>query len=156
MPYVPPYLPGNTMMYTDQRFNPYDPYQQMQQQYQQNSGYVQINNQQQVTQNQQRLNGRFVNSPNDIAVNEVDMKGSVSIFPANDMSCIYAKQWTADGKIQTVKYMPVHEDIPEKGTQSAIPVIDYTPFMERFDRLEQLLASKTTNGRTKKGETENE
>lgn len=36
------------------------------------------------------------------------MDGSVSLFPQNDYSAIYAKTWTKDGTIATVKYVPEH------------------------------------------------
>lgn len=165
MPYIPPYLPGNPMMpyQNSQQYAQYDQslaYQQMQQnnynpyQWQQNPNLQQ--NKQNIQQ-QSKIAGRFVSGPEEIAVNEVDMNGSVSIFPTNNMSCIYAKQWTADGKIQTVKYIPMHEEQPTNDTQSVAQAsFDYGPFMERFDRLEQLLTPKSTNSRAKKGDSDNE
>lgn len=49
--------------------------------------------------------GRFINSPDDIVPNEVPMDGRVSFFPLRDCSAIYAKQWDANGNIQTAKYV---------------------------------------------------
>ncbi len=103
------------------------------------------------------LNGRFVGGQQEIAVNEVDMNGSVSIFPMNDMSCIFAKQWRTDGTIQTVKYVPMQEEQPSNETQNTTqPVFDYAPFMERFDRIEQLLGSRSGTLMLKKGDAESE
>ncbi len=149
---------GPMMPYTDQRFPQYDQQmayqQQMQQQYPQNN-MVQLPGAQQQAQPQNQvpqLHGRFVMDPKDIAVNEVDMRGTVSIFPIHDMSCIYAKQWTADGKINTVKYVPITEEQPDV---PYVPQVDYTPVMERLDRIEQLLSTRPAS-RSRKGDTENE
>lgn len=59
-------------------------------------------------QNYQRpsIPGRPVNNLDEITPQEVPMDGSVSLFPQNDYSAIYAKTWTKDGTIATVKYIP--------------------------------------------------
>ena len=46
----------------------------------------------------------------DIPPNDVPMDGTVSLFPTEDYSCIFAKQWNKDGKITTTKFVPVPED----------------------------------------------
>ena len=38
------------------------------------------------------------------------MDGSVSLFPTNDLSMIFAKAWRADGTIQTIMYKPVAQE----------------------------------------------
>ena len=53
------------------------------------------------------INGKIVSDMNAIAANDVPMDGSVAIFPKNDLSEIYAKQWASDGKISTVVFKPV-------------------------------------------------
>ena len=55
------------------------------------------------------VNGRVVSSENDITPNDVPMDNTVSLFPTDDYSCIYAKQWTSDGKIKTTKFVPVDD-----------------------------------------------
>ena len=44
------------------------------------------------------LNGKPIQRPEEITPNDVMMDGSISYFPAQDGSCIYAKSWnqTAD------------------------------------------------------------
>ena len=56
----------------------------------------------------QSIPGRLVNNLDEITPQEVPMDGSVSLFPQNDYSAIYAKTWTKDGTIATVKYVPQH------------------------------------------------
>ena len=68
-----------------------------------------------------KLSGRSVNSADEIVANEVAMDGSVSWFPKSDLSEVYAKQWKADGTIQTVVYKPettsVTADKPQINSQ---------------------------------------
>lgn len=52
------------------------------------------------------LSGRVINNSDDITPQEVPMDGSVSLFPQNDYSCIYAKTWTKEGTIATMKFIP--------------------------------------------------
>ena len=56
------------------------------------------------------VNGRIVSSENDITPNDVPMDNSVSLFPTEDYSCIFAKQWTSDGKIKTIRFVPVENE----------------------------------------------
>lgn len=58
------------------------------------------------------INGKIVSDMNAIAANDVPMDGSVAIFPKNDLSEIYAKQWASDGKISTVVFKPVQSESP--------------------------------------------
>lgn len=53
------------------------------------------------------ISGRFVGSADEITPSEVPMDGTVRFFPTRDCSCIYAKAWTPNGTIDTVKYIPV-------------------------------------------------
>ncbi len=50
--------------------------------------------------------GKIISNPGEIAPNEVAMDGSMCIFPLSDYSTIYAKQWTQDGKIRTIEFVP--------------------------------------------------
>lgn len=54
----------------------------------------------------QSIPGRLVNNLDEITPQEVPMDGSVSLFPQADYSAIYAKTWTKDGTIATVKFIP--------------------------------------------------
>lgn len=83
------------------------------------------------------LSGRLVNSLDEITPQEVPMDGSVSLFPKNDYSAIYAKTWTKDGTIATVKYVPEpNQTAPQKTSlETRLDKID-----QRFDKLERMLA----------------
>jgi len=74
--------------------------------------------------------GRQVASADEIMPQEVPMDGSVSLFLQNDYSCIYAKQWTKDGTIQTVRYIP---EQPRNTEQQK------SPLEMRLDRIDQQL-----------------
>lgn len=70
----------------------------------------------------------------EIPPNDIPMDGTVSLFPTEDYSCIFAKHWNKDGKITTTKYVPVSADE------------DYTPtpgfedeMRARMDELKELL-----------------
>src|SRR5690625_4963374 len=52
------------------------------------------------------LPGRQVANSDEITPQEVPMDGSVSLFPQQDYSCIYAKTWTKEGTIATLKFVP--------------------------------------------------
>ena len=59
----------------------------------------------------QSIPGRLVNNLDEITPQEVPMDGSVSLFPQNDYSAIYAKTWTKDGTILKFnKYTERKED----------------------------------------------
>lgn len=82
------------------------------------------------------LNGRFISSPDDILPREISMDGGVSLFPMSDYTCIYAKQWDANGNIQTVKYVPVIEN----GDQNEIPnITGIDTVLEHLGSIEQKL-----------------
>ena len=53
------------------------------------------------------LNGRIVDSPESIMASEVPMDGTFAIFPKRDMSEVYVKYWTGDGKIATIGFKPI-------------------------------------------------
>lgn len=80
--------------------------------------------------NYQVLSGRVINNPDDITPQEVPMDGSVSLFPQQDYSCIYAKTWTKEGTIATMKFVP---EQPQVATEQK------SPLEERLDRIEQKL-----------------
>ena len=132
----------------------------------------QIPQNQQFPMNQQPvvnpLNGRMVNSIEEITANDVPMNVPYSIFPKNDLSQIYIKSWNANGTIQTIAYAPTQPENAEQGTN--IPQTDFNALnedvralrqeiTERFDRLESSMTNaktKVSGSRAKKGESENE
>lgn len=102
------------------------------------------------------VNGRMVNSDSEITPQEIPMDGSVSLFPAADYSCIYAKSWTANGTIQTVKFIPAVE-IPASTPVQEDP---YAPVMKRLDDIEdmlnRMLSNKSSNGAAKNAKRDQE
>lgn len=78
--------------------------------------------------------GRLVANADEIMPQEVPMDGSVSLFPQNDYSCIYAKTWTKEGTIATVKFIP---EQPQNGEPQK------SPLEMRLDSIEQKLDAMT-------------
>lgn len=74
--------------------------------------------------------GKRVNTENDIAPNEVPMDGSIALFLANDLTCIFAKAWNSQGGIDTVRF------VPEKPIQQ--PATDNNFQQEIFARLDRI------------------
>lgn len=119
----------------NQNFNPYgqiqNPYMDRMnqlQQYQQNLAGTQmslLNNQQPQPQG---LIGKMVNDVSMVSPNDVPMDGNVAVFPKNDMSEIYCKQWKQDGTIQTVVYRPIQTENAQEGTN--IPQMDFNALNE--------------------------
>ena len=73
------------------------------------------NMQQNLQQPQQQtvyLNGRMVDSVESIVASEVPMDGNFAVFPKRDMSEVYLKYWTGEGKIATVIFKPISETYP--------------------------------------------
>ena len=101
--------------------------------YRQTQVYTGFNNFQRP---QSNIPGRLVNNLDEITPQEVPMDGSVSLFPQNDYSAIYAKTWTKDGTIATVKYVPEpNQTAPQKTSlETRLDKID-----QRFDKLERML-----------------
>ena len=52
------------------------------------------------------ITGRTVNSLDEITVQEVPTDGTIAWFPSADGSCVYAKRWTPDGNITTMRFVP--------------------------------------------------
>lgn len=110
----------------------------------QTGGYMAGNQTPNLYQNQlnrfQSIPGRLVNNLDEITPQEVPMDGSVSLFPQNDYSAIYAKTWTKDGTIATVKFVPEQpaSAVPQKSPiEERLDRID-----QRFDRLEKMLSNR--------------
>ena len=109
----------------------------------QTGGYMAGNQTPNLYQNQlnrfQSIPGRLVNNLDEITPQEVPMDGSVSLFPQNDYSAIYAKTWTKDGTIATVKFVPEQPQMePQKSPlEERLDRID-----QRFDKLEKMLSNR--------------
>lgn len=74
------------------------------------------------------LIGKVVNDVSMVSPNDVPMDGNIAIFPKNDMSEIYCKQWKQDGTIQTVVYKPVLDQNQSEATN--IPQMDFNALNE--------------------------
>lgn len=111
----------------------------------QTGGYMAGNQTPNPYQNQQlnrfqSIPGRLVNNLDEITPQEVPMDGSVSLFPQNDYSAIYAKTWTKDGTIATVKFIP---EQPTTGVPQKSPIEERLDRIDqRFDRLEKMLSNR--------------
>lgn len=105
----------------------------------------------------QTINGRFIQSANEVNASDVAMDGTMSLFPKADMSEIYGKAWQPDGTIKTIIFKPVLEE-QETNTQLNTQNFENDAFFEfkeqitemlnginnRFDNLEKSLKPKTT------------
>lgn len=119
---------------------------------------AQLQNMQMQQQRQiQTVNGRFVQSAEEVNASDVAMDGTMSLFPKADMTEIYGKAWQPDGTIKTITFKPVSEE-QVTNTQLNAQNVDNEAFLEfkeqitelinginaRFDNLEKTLKPKTT------------
>lgn len=130
-------------------------------QYSQQNQFVQQPSQQQ----QQGIVGKIVNDVSNVSPNDVPMDGSIAVFPKNDMTEIYCKQWSANGTIQTVVYRPVQA---EDAQGINMPQIDLNALnddvialredikgvREMIEKSMNVPTQKTTSSRAKKGADE--
>jgi hypothetical protein len=89
--------------------NPYADRMNFLQNYQQSLQQPIQMNQQPMPQQIAGINGRIVQTVENINANEVPMDGSMAFFPKQDMSEIYVKGWNANGTINTIVYKPYTE-----------------------------------------------
>ena len=92
------------------------------------------------------INGKVVNTVEQITANDVPMDGSAAFFPMQDMSQILVKSWNADGTIKTVIYKPFLNEtnnLPSKEEKIKFDLSDEVAnvFMNRFDELVNKLMS---------------
>lgn len=52
------------------------------------------------------LHGAIVSDMNQITADSVPMDGSIAVFPKQDLSEIYVKNWNSDGTIRTITFKP--------------------------------------------------
>ena len=114
---------------------------------------IQMQQQRQI----QTVNGRFVQSAEEVNASDVTMDGTMSLFPKADMTEIYGKAWQSDGTIKTVVFRPILEE-QSTNTQQNTENVENNVFLEfkeqitemlnainnRFDNLEKTLKPKTT------------
>lgn len=84
------------------------------------------------------LPGIVVNSSNEIPVDAIPMDGTIAVFPKQDLSEIYIKQWRSDGTIQTKVFKLVSND---SNSQSMDIESRINALYEKVDRLEQNVAN---------------
>lgn len=110
--------------------------------------------------------GKIVQSVEQVVANDVPMDGSVAVFPKQDMTEIYVKNWCADGTIRTLTYRPVQQDAPKEVqadtnkmdsgvSQNVTEVFEqrFDELVGKIDKLEQALLKKRSPV-TKKEEVE--
>ena len=121
------------------------------------------------------INGRVVQTAENINANEVPMDGSMAFFPKQDLSEIYVKGWDANGLIKTIVYKPYTDvnnnpnNLSSTDKKSKFDLSDESTelFMNKFDELfgkiEQLedrfdksLGSQRKSSRTQSKESEAE
>ena len=101
MPYQQPIMSNYIPQYGAYQYNPMANIQRFQSQEQ-----IQPQIQQPMPQQIAGINGRIVQTVENINANEVPMDGSMAFFPKQDLTEIYAKSWNTDGTIKTIVYKP--------------------------------------------------
>lgn len=88
----------------------------------------------------QQLNGKFVNSFNEVTANDVNMNGQPSLFVKSDLSEIEARAWTPNGMINRVVFKPVENANPSNNTNDATQT-DYKAFGDVLGALQNEVKS---------------
>lgn len=89
------------------------------------------------------IRGRMISDISEVVPKEVPMDGSVSLFPIRDYSCIYAKQWGADGMIKTQKFIPSVET--QTVNEREVNPVDIlrSEVMSRLDDIQGMISNLT-------------
>lgn len=82
------------------------------------------------------LSGKPVATLAEVGVGDVPTDGTRGWFPAHDGSCVWAKQWSANGAIETVRYVPERTEPPEPEPDRIDAII------ARLDAIEAALKPK--------------
>lgn len=100
--------------------------------------------------------GRPVGTPNAITPQEVPMDGTIALFPMQDLSCVYAKTWGADGTIKTMRFVPepVNDPQNEGQTESSMDAL-FASLNQRLDKIEKMLTRKPYHNKPKKEVVQN-
>lgn len=83
------------------------------------------------------LQGRVVNSPQDIVPGEIPMNGTRSVFPAYDGSRIYVKYWDNNAQLQTDVYVLEQQIQPQQANYNGLDEI-----LNRLSNIESMLTAK--------------
>lgn len=86
------------------------------------------------------LQGRTVQSVEEITPNEVPMDSSVSFFPLADGSAIIAKTWASDGTIKTFRYV-----LEQQTTQEVEGQNGSNSMINQEQMVEDIVAKVTDN-----------
>lgn len=83
------------------------------------------------------IQGKIVNSEDDIKPIDVPMNGSWSFFPLNDGSAIIAKSWNSNGELGKSVYVKMQDTqtVQEKAGTSLDDI------MARLDKIDETLAA---------------
>ena len=90
--------------------------------------------------------GKFIADERDILPNDVPMDGRLSLFPSKDMSVIVAKAWTANGNMNTVRYIPDPDQFAKSQAEDQEVLND---ILRRLGDLESSLKAKTVASKRK-------
>lgn len=98
-----------------------------------------------------QIHGHTIKDENtEIAPNDVPMDGTVSLFPTENYSCIFAKHWNKDGKITTTKFVPVPMD------EDYVPTPGFEDEMRtRMDELKTLIQQNNGHSYTQQNRNYN-
>lgn len=77
------------------------------------------------------LLGKWVHSFDEIKPMDVPMDGSICFFPQTDYTCLYAMQWSNDGKIMAYRFIP--EKNETQPNQSQTTSQDMGQFVSSFE-----------------------
>lgn len=104
---------------------------------------------------QRGLNGMIIQSADNITADSVPMDGSIAVFPKQDLSEIYVKNWNSDGTIRTLVFKPdVQEQVSENSANDISNLLDekFTEITNKLNRLESSIGKlKTRNYRKENG-----
>ena len=116
--------------------------------------YSQMQSQQSNAMNNQQM-FKLVDSLDVVKATDIPIDGNWYYFPKADGSNIYSKRWLPNGTTQILTYKPICEsdtsNSMSNSTESVIRANDELTraFMERFDRIEKLLAPYTEEKESK-------
>lgn len=102
--------------------------------------------------------GHMVNSESEIKPNEVPMDGSIALFPKPDFSEIIAKQWSQDGTITTLKFVPEAKTSDSTSNDESAATMSISELAhsmdDRFDELKSMLKYRTGGKSSQKNQSE--
>lgn len=104
------------------------------------------------------INGRSVDTLEEITAGEVPLNGSLAIFPKKDGSMIYVKSTNGNGTIDTKYYIPAPEGFvenPGSGTTDQAPSISNQDIMgaimnmqDQINNIQQIVQKTRRNNRS--------